>query len=114
VSRRPPDRLHDIVTACTTIEAYAARAEDKELLEGLVVDAIRMRLLEIGEAVKALDPALLALEPGVPWNEVARMRDLLAHRYYGTDHAIVTTTARRRVPALRAAAERLLQAWPKE
>ena len=93
-----------MVAACAAIESYLLRPGDDS---DLVVDAIRMRLLEIGEAVKALDPSLLALEPDVPWNEVVRMRDLLAHRYFDTDNAIVTATARRRVPALRAAAERL-------
>ena len=109
MSRRQEDRLQDLVAACTAIEAYLAGADDQRPLDGLVVDAIRMRLLEIGEAVKALDPGVLALEPNVPWNEVVRMRDLLAHRYFDTDHSIVTTTARRRVPDLRAAAEHLLR-----
>jgi uncharacterized protein with HEPN domain len=48
----------------------------------------------------------------VPWKEIARMRDLLAHRYFDADHAIVVTTARRRVPELRDAAMRLLAQSP--
>ncbi len=52
-------------------------------------DAVRIRLLEIGEAVKAIDPALLGNESAIPWREIARMRDHLAHRYFDTDHAIV-------------------------
>jgi len=34
--------------------------------DGLVFDAVRIRLLEIGEAVKAISPKLLATEPDVP------------------------------------------------
>ncbi len=45
--------------------------------------------MEIGEAVKALDPDLLEQHSGVPWKAIARMRDHLAHRYFDTDHAIV-------------------------
>lgn len=48
-----------------------------------------MRLIEIGEAVKGIDPQVLDDAPGVPWKEMARMRDHLAHRYFDTDHAIV-------------------------
>ncbi|GAA2035836.1 hypothetical protein GCM10009819_20450 [Agromyces tropicus] len=71
-------------------------------------DAIRIRLVEIGEAVKDLEPAVTSAEPDIPWAEIARMRDQLAHRYFDTTHSIVMTTARRDVPRLRAAVERLL------
>ena len=60
-----------------------------DLHDGLVYDAVRVRLIEIGEAVKGIDPDLLDEAPGVPWKEIARMRDHLAHRYFDTDHAIV-------------------------
>jgi uncharacterized protein with HEPN domain len=55
----------------------------------LVYDAVRVRLIEIGEAVKGIDLDLPGVAPGVPWKEIARMRDHLAHRYFDTDHAIV-------------------------
>jgi uncharacterized protein with HEPN domain len=63
------------------------------LADGLVFDAVRVRLIEIGEAVKDIDPDLLASEPSVPWQDGAGMRDHLAHRYFDTDHAIVAATA---------------------
>ncbi len=55
----------------------------------MVYDAVRVRLIEIGEAVKAVDPGLLDSAPDVPRKEIARTRDHLAHRYFDTDHAIV-------------------------
>ncbi len=110
MSRSNVDRLTDVIVACAAIEEYLSRYDEAEPLDGLVVDALRMRLLEIGGAVKALPRHLLVSEPDVPWQEIVRMRDLLAHRYFDTNHAIVTATARRRVPVLRAAAERLLAA----
>ena len=68
----------------------------------MVLDAIRVRLIEIGEAVKDIDPALLATEPGIPWTDISRMRDQLAHRYFDTAHSIVRTTAAHDVPVLAA------------
>ncbi|MCP2367375.1 uncharacterized protein with HEPN domain [Agromyces flavus] len=87
------------------IAEYASRAGD----DGIVFDAIRVRLIEIGEAVKDLDPSLIASEPDIPWAEIARMRDQLAHRYFDTSHAIVSATARDDIPRLAAAVERLLE-----
>jgi uncharacterized protein with HEPN domain len=39
--------------------------------------------------VKGIDPNITGDAPDVPWKEIARMRDHLAHRYFDTDHAIV-------------------------
>jgi len=50
---------------------------------------MRVRLIEIGEAVKGLDSALLDTEPTVPWRAFARTRYHLAHRCFATDHALV-------------------------
>lgn len=77
-------------------------------MNGLVFDAVRVRLLEIGEAVKDIDPALLANESDVPWRDVAGMRDHLTHRYFDTAHSIVAATVEHDLPPLVAACERLL------
>jgi uncharacterized protein with HEPN domain len=49
--------------ACAAIADYLARdgADDD-----IVFDAIRVRLIEIGEAVKDIDPKLLESEPSIP------------------------------------------------
>ena len=49
-------------------------------------DAVRIRLLEIGQAGKAISPSLVATELGVAWKNIAAMRDQLAHRYFDTEH----------------------------
>lgn len=104
MSRPSRARLEDILVACRVIEEYASRTDD----DGIVFDAIRIRLVEIGEAVKDLGASITASEPGIPWADIARMRDQLAHRYFDTSHAIVMTTARRDIPRLNAAVQRLL------
>jgi uncharacterized protein with HEPN domain len=86
VSRQDADRLTDIVDAVEAIRGHLARGD---LSDGLVYDAVRARLIEIGEAVKGVSADLLATEPAIPWSAIARMRDHLTHRYFDTDHAIV-------------------------
>jgi len=105
MSRNDRDRLCDVLVACSAIRSYLARAD----IDGdLVFYAIRIRLVEVGEAIKDLDPKQLESEPEVPWNDIARMRDFLTHRYFDTAHSIVFTTARNDIPVLVAAVERLL------
>lgn len=105
MSRDDRDRLRDILVACSAIQSHLAHADAGD---DLVFDAIRIRLVEIGEAVKDLNIEKLASEPEVPWNDIARMRDFLTHRYFDTAHSIVFATARNDVPMLVAAVERLL------
>lgn len=50
---------------------------------------------------------LLATEPDVPWEQVAGMRDQLAHRYFDTSHSIVAATVNNDLPELERAVKRL-------
>nr|WP_281365510.1 HepT-like ribonuclease domain-containing protein [Nocardioides panzhihuensis] len=73
----------------------------------VVVDAVRMRLLEIGEAVTCLDDSVLATEPDIPWKQIARMRDHLAHRYFLSSTDIIAETVKTDLGPLLAAVRRL-------
>jgi uncharacterized protein with HEPN domain len=106
VTRRDQQRLDDIRAALDAIAAHLRRGT---LSDGLVFDAVRVRLIEIGEAVKQLPAQLLASEPDIPWAEVAGMRDRLAHRYFDPSHAIVQATVDHDLPALELAVARLLE-----
>ena len=89
----------------TPLPAMSAPSTD---LIGEPTTPVRIRLVEIGEAVKGLELALLDREPGIPWRQIAGMRDRLVHGYFDTAYSIVENTAREDVPQLRKAAERLL------
>lgn len=86
MSRHDRARLDDIADAISVIQGYLERGD---LYDGFIYDAVRVRLIEIGEAVKAISPDLLEAAPSIPWREIARLRDHLAHHYFDTDHAIV-------------------------
>ncbi len=48
-----------------------------------------MRLLEIGEAVKALSSNTTSAEPDIKWRQIAGTRDVLAHHYRATHPEIM-------------------------
>ena len=100
---RERQRLTDIQAAIDAIRSHLRRGD---LSDGLVFDAVRIRLLEIGEAVKALPAEMLSSQPSIPWTQIARMRDHLAHRYFDTDHAVLQATVDNDLPEL----ERVVQA----
>jgi len=104
VSRHDADRFDDITAA---IEAIQSHVERGPLSDSLVRDAVRIRLLEIGEAVKALPENLTSPEPDIPWRQIARMRDHLAHRYFMTELEILQSTIEEDLGPLRDAVDRM-------
>lgn len=106
MSRHDAARLADIVEAVEAIRAHLSRGA---ISDGLVYDAVRVRLIEIGEAVKDIDPEMLDSQPDVPWKAIARMRDHLTHRYFDTDHAIVRDVVDNELAPLLDAARVLLE-----
>jgi len=95
-------------TSSTPSKRSGATVKRGSLDDGLVFDAIRLHLIEIGEAVKRIGPDVLAAEPDIPWEDVAAMRDRLAHRYFDTSHAIVQATVDGDLPIVRAGVRRLM------
>jgi uncharacterized protein with HEPN domain len=109
VTYRDRQRLSDIQAAIDAIRSHLQRGT---LTDGLVFDAVRIRLLEIGEAVKALPVELLDSQPAIPWSQIARMRDHLAHRYFDTAHAILQATVDDDLPELERAIHIMAESLP--
>ena len=105
MTRAPRDRLLDILASCEVIAEHLARSDTED---GLLFDALRMRLVEIGEAAKDLPTSPPDTEPGTPWSMIVRNRDRLAHRYFDTAHAIVFEAALHEAPTVAQAARRML------
>lgn len=101
------DRLLDVLQAGAAITEHLQRGP---LSDGLVFDAVRVRLIEIGEAVKDVPSQVLSQQPSIPWRQVAAMRDQLAHRCFDTSHAIVAQTVGSDLAELMAATRALLAA----
>jgi uncharacterized protein with HEPN domain len=111
VTYRDRQRLADIQAAIDAIRSHLQRGD---LSDGLVFDAVRIRLLEIGEAVKVLPAELLNAQPGIPWRQIAGMCDHLAHRYFDTAHAILQATVDHDLPELERAVDALARILPDE
>ena len=59
---RERQRLADIQAAIDAVRSHLLRGD---LSDDLVFNAVRIRLLEIGEAVKALPAEVLSSQPGI-------------------------------------------------
>ncbi|EYR62727.1 nucleotidyltransferase [Actinotalea ferrariae CF5-4] len=111
MSRSERHRLGDILSAVEAIdraEAVAQRHAEDDGVAEVALAATQFHVFTIGEAVKALPREVKDRQPDVPWSDIARMRDLIAHHYYKLDATIVRATIGGPLDRLRAACEALL------
>ena len=79
-------RVRDIIEACDRI-MKATAGLDCEAFAGddLVIRAVLYDFAVIGEAAKGVSPAMRASLASIPWSEMAGMRDVVIHQYFGVD-----------------------------
>jgi malate dehydrogenase (oxaloacetate-decarboxylating) len=98
----------DILDAIQRIEKYsrAGRAafDRDELVQTWIVHHLQI----IGEAVRALSDETRNRQPGISWAQIAGMRNILVHDYFGIDLEEVWAAVERDLPPLKAAVSALL------
>lgn len=69
-----------------------------------------VRAIEIiGEAVKNIPDEIREQYPEVPWSSMAKMRDKLAHQYFGINENVVWDTVQNDLPELKPLIENVLR-----
>ncbi len=71
-------------------------------------------LVAIAEEIKKADKQLLQTQSNVQWQNIADMRNILAHDYRGIDPEIVFDVVTRELPALKTAFLEILKYLPEE
>jgi uncharacterized protein with HEPN domain len=101
-NRHHRQSLQDILDAIRYIEEFMADAGRTALAQDRkTLFAVAKALENIGEAVKQVPAAVRRKYPDVPWKDMAGMRDVPIHDYFGIDAEIVTKTVREDLPVLK-------------
>lgn len=101
--RDPLQRVLDILDATRAIRSFV-EGMDESAFRGdrKTLDAILRNLTVIGEAARHVPEGIRARFREVPWLEMADMRNVVVHEYFGVDVEILWQTATRDVPELEA------------
>jgi uncharacterized protein with HEPN domain len=100
--------LSHIRDAIERIESYTARGKEAFYHESIIQDAVIRNLEIIGEAVKNLSSNFRTQHPNVAWTQIAGMRDVLIHGYFGVNIETVWNAIENRLPELKQNIESLL------
>ena len=93
--------LH-ILEAIQQIEQYVEDLDIKTFIETrLIQDGVIRQLEIIGEATKNVSPTTKNKAPHIPWRDMAGMRDVLIHQYFGVDISAVWDTVKQELPGLK-------------
>jgi uncharacterized protein with HEPN domain len=85
--------IQDISNECKNIRIFTKNVSYEEFTENLEkVYAVAKAFENIGEAVKNIPKEITTLYPQIPWNEIAKMRDVLTHHYFGVDDKVLWDT----------------------
>jgi uncharacterized protein with HEPN domain len=98
--RSDADRVSDILEAIDKVKARTPDTENDFQRDELVQVWVIHYLQRIGEAARALSPALKKRYPEVPWAEIIALRNLLVHEYFGLNMQQVWTMTQRDLTAL--------------
>ena len=101
--------LDDIIECCEKILDFTAGMTLEDFSNDVrTVDAVVRNIEIIGEAVKNVPVEWLETKPEIDWKKIARLRDLIVHRYFRVELEVIWTIVQDRLPELQESVRSLL------
>ena len=101
--------LEDIYDSAILIIEYVEGLTEQDFLYDLEKqDAVTRRIQIIGEAAKHISPSYKKKWSDIPWRDIAGMRDILVHEYFGITISMIWKVATEDIPILKEQIEDIL------
>ena len=115
MKKDPAVFLSHILDSIQLIEGYYRGKTELDLMNSVgLQDKIIRRIEIIGESVKNLPADLRKDHPEVPWRDMAGMRDIVVHQYFGVDLESVWKAATVDFPELKLKIKKIQEELGKE
>jgi uncharacterized protein with HEPN domain len=101
--------IRDIVEAIKDIEVFIGAMDYEEFLKDKKTQkAVVWQIHVIGEATKNLPEPIREKYKEVPWKYMAKIRDKIAHFYFGIDYEILWNVVKEKLPEVKSKIEKIL------
>ena len=103
--------VKDILEAINYIETFVGNTSYEEfLIDERTKSAVVWKIHVIGEAAKNIPKAVRDDHKDLPWKYMTKIRDKIAHFYFGIDYEIVWQVATKKLPEIKPTIEKMLKA----
>ncbi|MDT7044104.1 DUF86 domain-containing protein [Candidatus Nitronereus thalassa] len=110
MSREFVDYLRDIIDAMGKAQQFVRNLSYLEFkADDKTVFAVVRALEIVGEATKNIPDDIRKNYPEIPWKDMAGMRDVLIHDYFGADVETVWLTVTEKIPQVKPLIEKMLE-----
>ncbi|MBS1786838.1 MAG: DUF86 domain-containing protein [Acidobacteria bacterium] len=94
--------LEDIIASIERIERFTAKHDaDSFAKDEMASDATILNLAIIGEASKLIPEEIKTLMPSIVWKDVIGLRNIIIHKYFAVDLAIIWRIVSQDLPPLK-------------
>lgn len=101
--------LDDIAEAISKVQRYMRDVSFQQFSkDDQKVDAVIRNLEVIGEAVQRIPEEMRQKHSSIEWKQIAGLRDILIHEYFGIDKEIIWDIVQNKLPSLDASIRSLL------
>ncbi|KKU13167.1 MAG: hypothetical protein UX17_C0025G0004 [Parcubacteria group bacterium GW2011_GWC2_45_7] len=110
MKRNPKLFIADIFESIELIEKHINGLTYNEFLKDITAqDAVIRRFEIIGEATKNVPDYIKQEHMQIPWKQMAGMRDMLTHEYFGIVTKRIWDTIKKDLPKLKKQIEKILE-----
>jgi uncharacterized protein with HEPN domain len=93
--------LRNVLKAIERIQAYVGDIPFEEFSRNdLLPAAVERKFIIIGEAVRHIPNEITASYPSIPWRQMADMRNMVAHVYWGVEPRNLWDTIHQDLPPI--------------
>jgi uncharacterized protein with HEPN domain len=94
-------RVGDILQAIAKIRRYVeGMSFESFCADDRTVDAVLRNITIIGEAARTIPDDVSAAHPGIPWQDMRDMRNVVVHVYFGVNNRILWDTIQKNLDPL--------------